>query len=387
MTCPTCGAPVADGARFCSSCGHPLASRGDERRIATVLFADLVGFTTLSEARDPEEIKNLVDSCFERLVQEINTFGGKVDKIIGDAILALFGAPVAHEDDAERAVRAALRMQEALRLYCGETGAQIRLRIGVNTGEVLVGSLRAGAEYTAMGDVVNTAQRLQTTARPGSVVVGGATYAATRDVIEYRSLGAVAAKGREEPVDAWEAVATLLPPGYRPRRVQTPFVGRDAELGILGGAIDAAVSRSRAHLVLLLGEAGVGKSRLAAEVAQHACTAHRSLVYEGRCVPYGEANVWWPVAEALRQACAINPDDGATVARDLCTDAVATALQQPIDAPEVRRVVNGLTHLMGYEGPLDEIDAQRAREEAHRSVLAFIEGCPTCTGRTTWCSR
>ncbi len=237
-----------------------------------------------------------------------------------------------------------------------------------------MGSLRAGAEYTAMGDVVNTAQRLQTTATPGSVVVGPATYAATRDVIDYRSLGAVAAKGREERVDAWEATATLLPPGYRPRRIQTPFVGRDAELGILGGAIDAAVARSRAHLVLLLGEAGVGKSRLAAEVAQHACNVHRSLVYEGRCVPYGEANVWWPVAEALRQACAISPDEGAASARELCADAVASVLQQPADAPEVRRVVNGLIHLMGYESPLDEIDAQRAREEAHRSVLAFIEG-------------
>jgi class 3 adenylate cyclase/tetratricopeptide (TPR) repeat protein len=374
MTCPTCGASVAEGARFCSSCGHPLASRGDERRIATVLFADLVGFTTLSEARDPEEVKNLVDSCFERLVQEVNAFGGKVDKIIGDAILALFGAPVAHEDDAERAVRAALRMQETLRTYCSDTGAQIQLRIGVNTGEVLVGSLRAGAEYTAMGDVVNTAQRLQTTALPGSVVVGPATYAATRDVIEYRSMGAVAAKGREAPVEAWEAVATLLPPGYRPTRVEAPFVGRDVELGILNNAVDGAVSRGRAHLVLLLGEAGVGKSRLAAEVSQRACSSHRALVYEGRCVPYGEANVWWPVAEALRQACGVAPEDGAATARELCNDAVALALDSATDTPEVRRVVNGLMHLMGYDGPLGEIDAQRAREEAHRSVLAFIEG-------------
>jgi class 3 adenylate cyclase/tetratricopeptide (TPR) repeat protein len=345
--------------------------------VATVLFADLVGFTSLSEARDPEEVKNLVDSCFERLVQEINTFGGKVDKIIGDAILALFGAPVAHEDDAERAVRAALRMQEALQTYCADTGSQIRLRIGVNTGEVLVGSLRAGAEYTAMGDVVNTAQRLQSTAEPGAVVVGHDTYAATRDVIEYESLGSIAAKGRDEPVEAWRALTTLLPPGYRPRRVQTPFVGRDVELGILDGSIDAAVSRSRAHLVLLLGEAGVGKSRLAAEVANHACTTHRALVYEGRCVPYGEANVWWPIAEALRQACGITSDDGIAAARELCADAVASSLEQPYDAPEVRRVVNGLLHLMGYEGPLSEIDAQRAREEAHRSVLAFIEGSAT----------
>jgi class 3 adenylate cyclase/tetratricopeptide (TPR) repeat protein len=338
------------------------------------LFADLVGFTSLSETRDPEEVKNLVDSCFERLARDITTFGGKVDKIIGDAILALFGAPVAHEDDAERAVRAALRMQDTVSSYCADTGAEIQLRIGVNTGEVLVGSLRAGAEYTAMGDVVNTAQRLQSTAAPGAVVVGPATYGATRDVIEYRSLGLIAAKGREEPVDTWQALASLLPPGYRPRRVQTPFVGRDAELGILGGAIDAAVTRGRAHLVLLLGEAGVGKSRLAAEVADHACGTHHAHVYEGRCVPYGEANVWWPVAEALRQACGIAADDGAVAVHERCVEAVSNALQAEPDADEVRRVVNGLVHLMGFESPLDEIDAQRAREEAHRSVLSFIEG-------------
>jgi class 3 adenylate cyclase/predicted ATPase len=340
----------------------------------TVLFADLVGFTNLSESRDPEQVKNLVDSCFERLVHDIDAFGGKVDKIVGDAILALFGAPVAHEDDAERAVRAALRMQDTLTTYCTDTGAQIQLRIGVNTGEVLVGSLRAGAEYTAMGDVVNTAQRLQTAARPGSVVVGGATHAATQDVIAYRSLGAIAAKGKDEPVEAWEATATLLPPGYRPRRIQTPFVGRDLELSILNSSIDAAVTRSRAHLVLLLGEAGVGKTRLAEEVSRRACSSHRALVYEGRCVPYGEANVWWPVAEALRQACAVTPEDAATEARDLCTAAVAAALGQAPDSAEVVRVVNGLIHLMGYESPLGDIDAQRAREEAHRSVLAFIEG-------------
>ncbi len=141
MRCPSCGAGVGGGARFCASCGHALVSRGDERRIATVLFADLVGFTTLSESRDPEQVKNLVDACFQLLVRDVTSFGGQVDKIIGDAIVALFGAPVAHEDDAERAVRAALRMQETVRDYRAETGAPVELRIGVNTGEVLDGRL------------------------------------------------------------------------------------------------------------------------------------------------------------------------------------------------------------------------------------------------------
>ncbi|MBS1837019.1 MAG: hypothetical protein JST64_04920, partial [Actinobacteria bacterium] len=141
MECPACGAPCASGARFCWSCGQPLRAPVEERRIVTVLFADLVGFTALSEHLDPEQVKRLVDHAFERLVRDVTAFGGRVDKIVGDAIVALFGAPVAHEDDAERAVRAALRMQATLADYASESGAGVRMRIGVNTGEVLVGAL------------------------------------------------------------------------------------------------------------------------------------------------------------------------------------------------------------------------------------------------------
>ncbi len=379
MTCPTCGAVVADGARYCSACGHQMVGRGDERRVVTVLFADLVGFTSIAEGRDPEQLKNFVDACFEQLSEEVTAFGGRVDNIIGDAIVALFGAPLAHEDDAERAVRAGLRMQDRLLAFCKETGAEVQLRVGVNTGEVLVGSLRAGASYTAMGDVVNTADRLQKAAEPGSVVVGPATYAATREVVDYEALGSLGVKGREETVDAWIARATLLPPGYRPRRLQTPFVGRDPELGILSHGIDVAFERARAHLVLLLGEAGVGKSRLAEEVAERARRDQRCAVLEGRCVPYGEANVWWPVAEALRDACGVSTDDPLSIALELCTEVVALSVDLPADSDEVYRIVQGLLYLMGYEGPLREIDPQRAREEATRSVLAFIEG--TALGR------
>src|SRR5690349_20167517 len=262
MACPTCGAVAPDDARFCPSCGHALTVRSDERRVVTVLFADLVGFTSLSETADPEAIKNLVDECFERLVAEIDSFGGKVDKIVGDAIVALFGAPVAHEDDAERAVRAALRMHETLALHATESGVDVRMRIGVNTGEVLVGALRAGGDYTAMGDVVNTASRLQTASEPGQVLVGPATHAATRETIAYDHLGPLQARGRDEPVEAYAAIEAPAPPGYRPNRLRTPLVGRDTELALLRHAIQAAVERERAQLVLLVGEAGVGKSRL-----------------------------------------------------------------------------------------------------------------------------
>ena len=372
MTCPSCRAEVPPGARFCADCGQDLRLRGDERRVVTVLFADLVGFTSLSETRDPEQVKNLIDGCFERLVVDIDAFGGRVDKIIGDAIVALFGAPVAHEDDAERAVRAALRMQETLEATCADIGVDIRMRIGVNTGEVLVGALRAGGDYTAMGDVVNTANRLQTAAPPGAVLVGPATYAATRRVVSYEALEPIDAKGREERVPAWRAVDAVLPPGYRPERNRAVLVGRDAELGLLRHSVDNAVRNARAGLLLVLGEAGVGKSRLAEELAEVAECEHNALVLEGRCVPYGEANVWWPVADALRHGCGIRSSDPEDTAIDLATRAVQTALG---DAPaaEHERVLQGLLFLMGFESELRGIDPTRAREEATDAVVTFTE--------------
>src|SRR5665213_1125821 len=148
MTCSSCGSEVPDEARFCPSCGHPVSLRGDERRIVTVLFADLAGFTGLSEAMDPESVKNLVDRCFAALAGDVTSHGGRVDKVVGDAIIALFGAPVAHEDDAERAVRAGLQMQQTIRSLSREMPHALELRVGINTGEVLVGTIRAGGDYT-----------------------------------------------------------------------------------------------------------------------------------------------------------------------------------------------------------------------------------------------
>ena len=266
MTCANCGADNRPDARFCASCGHATRTHADERRVVTVVFADIVGFTTLSENLDPERVKRLVDVAFERLVHDVHDFGGRVDKIVGDAIVALFGAPVAHEDDAERAVRAALRMQETLAEYATESSIGIRMRIGVNTGEVLVGALRAGGDYTAMGDVVNTASRLETSANPGEVLVGAATYQATREVIGYESRGSLIVRGREAAVDVWAATEALVPPGYRPRRI-TPLVGRDTELTVLRNLVELSIAHDRGQMVLLLGEAGVGKTRLANEIA------------------------------------------------------------------------------------------------------------------------
>jgi predicted ATPase/class 3 adenylate cyclase len=337
----------------------------------TVLFADIVGFTGMAESADPEPVKNLLDRCFARLARDVTTYGGRVDKIVGDAMVVLFGAPTAHEDDAERAVRAALQMQRSLAEELGPERPS--LRIGVNTGEVLVGAPRAGGDATVLGDVVNVASRLQTGAAPGQVIVGAATWAATSEIVQYQALGHLQARGRGEPVEAWMALDVLAPPGHRPPRPSTPLVGRDEELGLLCGALATAVRRRRAHLILLLGEAGIGKSRLAEELASEARSKHGALVIEGRCVPYGEANIWWPFAEALREACGIDPDDSgdATAAKVLA--AVAAATRLPEDAAEAQRVAAGILFLMGDEEALADVDPGRARDEARRAVLTFME--------------
>src|SRR5438105_2883992 len=205
MNCPACGAPAPEGARFCAECGQRLIVAADERRLVTVLMADLVGFTALSAGSDPEQVKRLVDACFEALVADIVAFGGHLDKIVGDEIVAMFGAPVAHEDDAERAVRAALRMHGTLAALAPDLGIRVQMRIGVNTGEVLVGAMRAGGEATVMGDVVNTASRLEKLADPGDVIVGPATYAATRASIRYDALGPQGLRGRAQPVASYQA--------------------------------------------------------------------------------------------------------------------------------------------------------------------------------------
>jgi class 3 adenylate cyclase/tetratricopeptide (TPR) repeat protein len=370
MTCPACRAAVPEGARFCPSCGHDLGLRGDERRVVTVLFADIVGFTSLSEHRDPEQVKSIVDRCFQRLVADIEEFGGRVDKIVGDAVLALFGAPIAHEDDAERAVRTALRLPVTLCDIASDLGLEVRLRVGVNTGEVLVGALRAGGDYTAMGDVVNTAQRLQAAAEPGQVLVGQATYLATRRAVTYRSLGTIAAKGREAPVAAWVADGARLPPGHRADRRRAPLVGRDDEVALLSHTLNMAIDRGRPALLLVLGDAGLGKSRLVEEVAERARECHGAAVLPGRCVPYGEANVWWPVASAVQAACGVVSGDDQEVVTGKVRAAVTQAREGADGGAAVDRVVEGLLQLLGYD-VLQGLDATRARDEVTGSLLAF----------------
>ena len=362
---------------------------GEERRIVTVLFADMVGFTSLAERRDPEQVKHLVDRCFQWMTAEIVAFGGRVDKIIGDAVLALFGAPVAHEDDAERAVRAALRMQEVIDERIDELDGVVRLRIGVNTGEVLVGALNAGGDYTAMGDVVNTANRLQTAAQPGEVLVGATTHAATERVVPYLERGVVPAKGREEPVRAWLARPPTTAPGERPGRTVGPLVGRDAEVAVLGNVASTALEADRAALLVLLGDAEMGKSRIIAETTASLERSRDAIVLEGRCVPYGEVNAWWPLADALRGALPADVGDPLEVVEPRLADLVASTAGPGRSMREIERTTAGLLQLFGFaEGRVraEGTDRDRAREEATRCFVTFLEDLTATRPVVLWLS-
>ena len=261
--CPACGANNPGESRFCASCGvavdtwRPL---GEERRWVTVVFADLSGFTSASEKMDPEDVRAMVAPGLSSLSGIVEEYGGWVNRIIGDAVLAVFGAPVAHEDDAERAVRAALEMQRRVSECPADFGG-LRLRVGVNTGEVMFGAVGPDPNLTVMGDVVNTASRLQSAADPGQVVVGSDTHAASR-AIRYEPVPRLSVKGKAEPVSAWSALRPLTAPARRPMS-SAPMVGRQAEFEMLT-SIWRRVTRDREpHLVTLVGDSGIGKSTLA----------------------------------------------------------------------------------------------------------------------------
>jgi class 3 adenylate cyclase/tetratricopeptide (TPR) repeat protein len=377
MLCPSCASPLVDGARFCSSCGHAVASvQSEERRIVTVLFADVVGFTALAEHLDPEQVKRLIDGAFERLVDDVTSFGGRVDKLLGDGILALFGAPVAHEDDAERAVRAGLRMQETLARYVAEEGSDdpLRMRIGINTGEVLVGTL-AGTDYTAMGDVVNTASRLQTEAPPGGVLVGEATHALTADVIEYGPPTELLPRGRERPISTWLALGALTAPGARVRRSDLRLVGRDPELAISRAALRLGIDERRTLLLNVIGESGVGKSRLIDELLDtlDEIGAGTAIVLEGACAPYGESNPWSPIASAIAGHLDFDPSLSADQLRDRARTKAASLLSTDGVTTEIERAVEVFLHLLGHDSALDALDAGARRDMVHRAITRVVE--------------
>ncbi|HWG92828.1 MAG TPA: adenylate/guanylate cyclase domain-containing protein, partial [Mycobacteriales bacterium] len=352
MTCPACGTPTVPGARFCFACGTALPASTEveaERRVVTVLFGDLSDFTSWSEELDPERVGGVTDRVLSTLTAAVAEFGGHVDKLTGDGLMAVFGAPVAHEDDAERAVRAAARMQSAVRRVVAEEsggGRRLGLRVGLNTGEVLAG-MQAHVSYTVVGDTVNTAARLSDAAGVGAVLAGRETALATMSAASWRALTPLRLKGKREPVPAFELVS-LRPPGASRLGLgdEAPFLGRDAELGLLIGRL-MDVSDGSTRMVLVSGEAGVGKTRLAQEISRFAGELPGTRVLWGRCAPYGEGRDLAAVAEMVRTACGIGEDDDVETARARVQRTV-----QRLDAahrPLPRTTAERLTTLLGLD--------------------------------------
>lgn len=409
--CASCGAAAPEQARFCMTCGAPLrdaepgattdhgeqapgatpapgAQEPDERRTATVLFADLSGYTAIAENLDPESVKRLLERILTRLSKEVGEYGGYVDKFIGDNVMAIFGAPIAHGDDAERAVRAGLAMQVAMdeinEPLARQHGVTFALCVGINTGEVLAG--RVGESYTVIGDAVNVAARLQAAARPGTVTVGERTHGATRDAIDYRSLEQpLALKGKAQPVHAWEALAPAAErttAGSIARPSRAPLVGRTAELSQLHGLVGRVEQRRGPHLATVIGEAGVGKSRLLAELEQELQLAQTApLIRRGRCLPYGTSVAYWPLGEVIRAECAIVDGDPPATAWAKLSARLDELFAEPERdgggaSPSRVALIGRLLGLEAPEEPLlsEELDAQRAREAFFAAVRSCVEG-------------
>ena len=345
--CASCGQDNPDVAKFCLACGAPLASQPttEERKLITVLFTDIVGSTAKAEQMDPEDVRARLAPYYVRLRTELERFGGTVEKFIGDAVVALFGAPVAHEDDPERAVRAAFAVCRAIDdLNAEDEWLDLKVRVGVNTGEalVVVGARASEGEGVASGDVMNTAARLQSAAPINGILVGELTYAATRDAIEYRDAEPIAAKGKSEPVHVWEAVE-VKEAAHTPAADAVTFVGRDREASVLTDVWSTVIAEHRPGLVTIVGPPGIGKSRLLAEFATR--TRQDGRAHWGRCLPYGEGITYWPVTEVVKSAASIlQSDDRETIAGKL-DDFLETLATDDLD--ELRTIAAALSNLIG----------------------------------------
>ncbi len=392
--CAACGTPNPPTARFCGECGTPIvgspaASGGAqpaagsapavdgpvaERRLVTVLFADLVGFTALSEGRDPEAVRELLSTYFELATDVIKRYGGSVEKFIGDAVMALWGAPVAHEDDAERAVRAGLDLVDAVQAL----GPGIQARCGVLTGEAAV-TLGATSQGMVAGDLVNTASRLQSVAPAGAVLVGEAVQRATSVAIAYEEAGEQLLKGKVAPVPAWRAVRIIAERRGRGRddRLEAPFVGRDTELRLLKDLFQATSRERRVRLVSVTGQGGIGKSRLAWEFQKYLDGLVEPIFWhEGRSPSYGEGITFWSLGEMVRSRAHLLETDDPVTTRTRIGEMLA---QHVPDEEERRRIEPALLALLGagdtpVGGPAELFSAWRTFFErvASKGVVVML---------------
>jgi class 3 adenylate cyclase/tetratricopeptide (TPR) repeat protein len=366
--CPTCGTPTTPGTKFCGECGTPVGATAPavgaaggfvaaptpvaapagaagappiaERRLVSILFADLVGFTTLSEGRDPEEVRELLSRYFDAAREQITRYGGTVEKFIGDAVMAVWGAPTAHEDDAERAVRAALEVVDAVK----GLAPGLEARAGVLTGEAAV-TVGATNQGMVAGDLVNTASRLQSVAPAGVVLVGETTKHATDSSIAYEPAGEHLMKGKTAPVTAYRALRVVAERGGRGRgdRLEAPFVGRDSELRLLKDLSHTTARERRIRLVSITGQGGIGKSRLAWELKKYLDgVADKVFWHEGRSPAYGDGITFWALGEMVRARADISEVDDAATTREKLGVAVARYVTDPGDRDRVERALGTL---------------------------------------------
>src|SRR5829696_2535466 len=392
--CPSCGAENPPGAKFCMECGTALGdvpgaapaaapaaeAPPEERRQATILFADLSGYTAAAERMDPEAVKALVDRTLRRLGEEIERFGGSIDKFIGDNVMGVFGAPTSHEDDPERAVRAGLAMQGAMdgadRESQEKYGVGFSLRVGINSGEVMAGAV--GDRYTVMGDAVNVAARLQAAGRPDSVTVGQSTYRASREAVSYERLEPLTLKGKEEPVPAWEATGVLAEPRQRAGRAQTPLIGREEEATLLSSLVERVEREGSPHLVTVIGQAGVGKSRLLRDLMSSLAESEDPpTIRRGQCPPYGSGIAYWALAEVLNDEFEIRDTDAPDAAWEKLRFGVTELMRELGDEGAGERNAALLAIPLGLEPPEElqqhEEDPQRMREALFSAARATVE--------------
>jgi class 3 adenylate cyclase/tetratricopeptide (TPR) repeat protein len=342
----------------------------EERRRVTILFADLAGFTSMSEGMDPEAVKALASRCAELMSEEVRRVGGTVSSVMGDAIMAMFGAPISHEDDPERAVRAAVAMRDRIGEIPGPKTLQ--LHVGINTGETMAGAMGPdeARDYTAMGDTTNTAARLMSAAPTGSIYIGEETFLATQRSVEAYAVEPVRAKGKAEPVSVWEVTGISAVPTERPIG-SAPLIGRDRELSELVRAWDRVRRGDGPVQALVLGPPGIGKSRLLGEFLQRA--GDQGQILRGRCLPYGEGITYWPLVEMIDAAAGItHDDDEASSSRKLGT--LIEAL--PTDDPdELRTIATTLASLVA--APTTPRGSYRAttitRGELHWGIRRLFE--------------
>ena len=382
-TCPSCDKENPDGFEFCGFCTAPLteqpgSSVQEERKVVSVLFCDLVGFTTASEAADPEDVRARIRPYHALLRQEIERYGGTVEKFIGDAVMAVFGAPAVHEDDAERAIRAGLRVLEAIEeLNAEDDRLALQARVGINTGEavVVLGARPEEGEGIVTGDVVNTASRLQGAAPVNGVAVSETTFRATERIFDFEELEPVLVKGKAEPLALYRPLRPRARFGSDVIRTHTtPLVGRELEKPLLIGAYERAMQQHSPQLVTIVGEPGAGKSRLCAELLHH-LEAKTALTRwrQGRCLPYGEGIAFWALGEIVKAECGIHETDSPEEADAKLDRAL------PENDPDLAWLKARLTPLVGVGGePASQEESfaawRRVLEgwaEARQTVLVF----------------